>query len=209
MAENPRELRISRRSWLLAGLAIPLSRAWAVDRMSVNFDGDDLRPVLPSLHFLAGRALDRLKDADTVEYISYLSLHTIDQSVPLRQIPNRFHVSYDILEERFKVAIPDYSRRSKEGLTAAQAEAWCMDNMAISASGLRPDLPFYLRLALRATDAKVTPGVTADPGISVRAMIETLIRKAKPGEQRWGPFDSRPMRLSEMVRTRGRGTRTW
>lgn len=209
MRARPWESRISRRGWLLAALAIPASKALGAERMSVVYDGDMLRPVMPGLHFLSGRALDRLKSADAVEYVSSLSLFTFDQNVPVRQIPGRFQISYDILEERFKVLIPDYSRRSKQGMTAAQAESWCIDNMAISASGLQPDAPFYLRLTMRASESKVAPNLVADPGLSVRGVIELLSRKAQPGEQRWGPFDSQPLRLSQMVRSRGRGTRTW
>ena len=63
MALDARDKRISRRSWLLAGLAIPLFRARAAESLVVAFDGDNLRPSAPGLHFLTGKALDRLKDA--------------------------------------------------------------------------------------------------------------------------------------------------
>ena len=44
-------LKISRRSWLLAGLAIPLFRARAADPLKVTYDGDNLHVAAPDLAF--------------------------------------------------------------------------------------------------------------------------------------------------------------
>ena len=207
MSAHEREKGISRRSWLLAGLALPLFRARAAD-FSVMYDGDTLRPIAPSLHFLTGKPLDSLKDANAVVFVSRLSLYGLGQSVPLRQAPQRFVVSYDIWEERFKVAIPGPSARSRQGLAAAQAEAWCLENMAVSTLGLDPASPFYLQLELRAAETTELSAVFADPGISLRAFVELFSRKAGPGEPHWGPFNSGLLRLADMVRTQGRGART-
>ena len=96
--------------------------------------------------------------------------------------------------------------RSRPGMTASQAEAWCLESLAISAAGLAPDRPFYLRLEMRAAGPKEQfSNVMADP---VRAFIELLSRKAGPGEQHWGPLDSRPLRLTDLVRVPGPGART-
>src|SRR5438067_6548009 len=64
MARPARNEGISRRSWLLAGLAIPLLRAGAAEKLEVSFDGDNLHVAAPGLHFLTGTALKRLKNAD-------------------------------------------------------------------------------------------------------------------------------------------------
>ena len=115
-------------------------------------------------------------------------------------------VSYDILEEKFKAVITESAERSRSDMTASQAEAWCLDSLAISAAGLSPDRPFYLRLEMRAAGPKEQfSNVMADP---VRAFIELLSRKAGPGEQHWGPLDSRPLRLTDLVRVPGPGART-
>jgi len=128
---------MGRRSWLLAGLALPLLVARA-GTMDVAFDGDTLRPVLPDLHFIAGRALERLKDARTVVFLSQITLLRDDHVTPFRHAPQRFYVSYDIWEGRFKVTIPGATPESRLGLTAEQAEAWCVDNMMVSALGVAP-----------------------------------------------------------------------
>jgi hypothetical protein len=201
-----RDRSISRRRWLLAGMAMPFSLASAQSALSVFYDGQNLRPVAPNLHFLAGKALERLKSADTVVFVAKLQLYAIDNSLPLGLKLGKFVVSYDILEEKFKAVITESAERSRSGMTASQAEAWCLDTLAISAAGLSPDRPFFLRLEMRAAGPQEQfSNVMADP---VRAVIELLGRKAGPGEQHWGPLDSRPLRLSDLVRMTVPGART-
>jgi len=94
MALFARDIRISRRSWLLAGLAIPLSRAWADDSFEVSFDGDNLHVAAPGLHFLTGKPLSRLKDGLTVAYLSRITLLSDDRGTVLRSpAPERIIVS--------------------------------------------------------------------------------------------------------------------
>jgi hypothetical protein len=207
MEPHGRDRSISRRCWLLAGVALPLSLARAQGGISVFYDGESVRPVAPNLHFLTGKALDRLKDADTVVYVANLLLLTVDRSVPLNQKVGKFAVSYDILEEKFKVVITESAERTRSGMTAAQAEAWCLESLAISAAGLSQDRPFYLRLEMRAAGPKEEfSSIMADP---IRAFFEIVSRKAGPGDQHWGPLESRPLRLSDLVgATTGRGARS-
>jgi hypothetical protein len=208
MPPHARDARFSRRSWLLAGLALPVFRARAANGLSIAYYGDDLHPVVPNLHLLTGKPLDRLKDAEKVVFASWLSLFTIDQSVAFRQALARFVVSYDIWEQKFKVTIPGPAPRSRDNLTDAQAEAWCLENLAISASGLPADQPFFLRLELRTEQRRELASVLADPGISlVKPFVELFSRKPRPDEPHWGPFESGRLRLSELVRMPGRGPR--
>jgi hypothetical protein len=207
MAHEARETSISRRSWLLAGLALPLSRAFGSNPISVRYDGDNLRAAAPSLHFLTGKTLDRLKDANTVAMVANLSLYAIDQAGPFRDSAARFEISYDLWEETFKVIADLPSRRARAGLTAPQAEEWCLENLVVSAAGLAPDRPFFLRLEMRATDPKEFSGAMADPGSFFRAMVEFIARKAAPGDPHWGPYQSGTFRLSDL-RASGRGARS-
>jgi hypothetical protein len=141
-------------------------------------------------------------------FASWLSLYTIDQSVAFRQAFGRFVVSYDIWEQKFMVTVPGLATRPRENLTALQAETWCLENLAISASGLAADRPFFLRLELRTEQRGELSSILADPGISlVKAAVELFSRKARPDEPHWGPFESGRLRLSELVRMPGRGTR--
>jgi hypothetical protein len=198
MALPARDIRISRRSWLLAGLAIPLFRARG-ESLEVAFDGDNLRPVAPSLHFLTGKPLERLRCADTVLFLSQLTLFQDDHVTVFRQVPQRFYVSYDIWEERFKVTIPGATPQSRWGLTAAQAESWCLENATVSALGLAPDRYFWLRLDLRTADPKDYSKVVGDSGISIRALIEIFSRNPNPRDPHW-TMETR-LRLRDLHRT--------
>ena len=204
MPPHVRDTGISRRRWLLAGLSLPVLSARAANELSIVYDGDNLHPVVQNLHFLAGKPLDRLKDAEKVAFVSHLSIFTIDQSIAFQQALQKFVVSYDIWEQKFMVTVPP---RSRENLTAAQAEAWCLESLAISAKGLAADRPFFLRFELFTEQRRESSGVLADPGISlVKPLAELLTRRWRPDEPHWGPFESGRLRLSELVRMAGRGT---
>jgi hypothetical protein len=187
----------------VAGLALPLLIARA-SSMDVAFDGDTLRPVLPDVHFISGRALERLKDARTVVFLSQITLLREDHVTPFRHAPQRFYVSYDIWEGRFKVTIPGATPESRLGLTAEQAEAWCMDNMTVSALGVAPDRDFWLRFDLRTADPKDMASIVSETGISISGLIEFFSRKTD-GEPHWAM--ERRLRLTDLRRTPSR--RNW
>src|SRR5580692_6648581 len=92
---------ISRRSWLLAGLGLSLSRVKAVERLAIVWEGDDLRVAAPQLHFLTGKPMERLKDGSSVVFLTQLTLSVDDVSNVLRRTPERFVFSYDLWEEKF------------------------------------------------------------------------------------------------------------
>jgi hypothetical protein len=198
---------ISRRSWLLAGLAIPLFRARAASDLSAKYDGDNLYPVAPSLHFLTGKVRDRLLDSgDTQVFVSQLSLLDEDGATPVRRAHARFVVSYAIWDEKFKVAIPGSAARSQEGLSAAEAEAWCLENVFISASGLLPDKPFRMRFELRSVQPRDLSRVMGDLGISLTSMIEIFSRKTGAAYPSW-TLETGWLRLLNLPRLAGRPAR--
>jgi hypothetical protein len=194
---------MGRRSWLGAGLALSLLVAHGAS-FDVAFDGDMLRPVMPDLHFLTGRALERLKDARTVVFLSQITLFRDDHITPFRHAPQRFYVSYDIWEGRFKVTIPGATPESRLGLTAAEAEAWCMDNMTVSALGLEPQQNYWMRFDLRTADPKDMAGIVSQSGISISGLIELFSRKTD-GETHW--VWERRLRLADLRRSPSR--RDW
>ena len=201
MALPARNDRISRRSWLLAGLAIPLSGLRAAETLAVSFDGDNLRVAAPDLHFLTGKALERLKDAATVTFLSQLTLFSDAQGTVFKRSAERLVVSYDLWEEKFSVTIPGGSKRRLPNVSAAEAESWCLENLAISALGLERSRPFWLRFELRTADRRELASVVGDSGVSLTGLIDLFSRKPGPGEPSWtrsfGPF-----RLQDLPRTR-------
>jgi hypothetical protein len=208
MARPSRERRISRRSWLLAGLTVPLFRARAADSMKVSFDGDNLHVAAPALHFLSGKPLERLKDGDVVAYVTQLELLDESRSLLLRQVKGRFVVSYALWEEKFSVTLlgstPGSSSRGAEGLSAAGAEAWCVESLALSATGLSPNAYYWMRFQLRTGTQR---DLTDDDrqGLSVTRLVELFGRKNTEITQ-WGPLEAR-VRLADLPRPAGRGPR--
>jgi hypothetical protein len=206
MALRARDTRISRRSWLLAGLGISVFRLRGAGSLVVSFDGDNLRVVAPDLHFLTGKPLERLKDGATVTFASRLTLLSDAHGTVFKYSNEHLVVSYDLWEEKFSVTIPGGGKRSILKVSAPVAESWCMENLAISAMGLAPDRPFWLRFDLRTIDRRDFGSVMGDSGLSVSdLMIEVFSRKPTAGEfsvrREFGPF-----RLLDLPRTpSGRG----
>jgi len=199
-----REVKISRRSWLLAGLATPLLRAWGADPLKVQYDGDNLHIAAPTLHFLNGKPLERLKDGDVVAYVAQVELWSDDRSAVLKQQRGRFVVSYALWEEKFSVTQLGSSPRTVEGLSATGAEVWCLNQMAIPTLNLEPERYYWLRFNLRTGNPRDF-AAEDQVGISIHRLIEILSRKNAP-EIHWGPFEAR-VRLTDLPRMAGRGSR--
>jgi len=205
MSEPSRGSQISRRSWLLAGLVAPLFRARAADSLAVTFDGDNLHIASPGLHFLIGKPLQRLTGGGTVVYLGRLTLFRDPFVTPFRRTDARFVVSYDIWgEDKFSVTVPEPIPRTVL-LPASAAEAWCIENLAINASGLPPDRPFWLLLDLRTVPRKDLSQVLGDSGISIKNFfIEFFSRQPGTDDPQW-TRPAGPLRLADLVRTPGRG----
>ena len=187
MAPDARKNRISRRSWLLAGLGIPLFRLRAEEPLAVSFDGDNIRVTAPGLHFLTGKPLERLKNADTVVFDAQITLFTDDKGTIFhRPVTERLIFSYALWEEKFAVTVRGAATRSKSMLTASQAEEFALSELAVTALGLAPDRPFWLRFDLVARSNKDLSSVVGDSGISVSGLvIDWLSRKPGGDNPHW------------------------
>lgn len=208
MARPARGIEISRRGWLLASFAVPVFPARSADSLAVTFDGDSLHVSAPGLHFLTGKPLARMKEGASVVYLIELTLFSDRGITVIRRTPvERFVVSYDIWgEDKFSVTMPGRPPRSASSLSVSAAETWCLESLAVSASGMAPDRPFWLRLEMRTGDQKDLSSVLGEPGISLRSLILLLGRKPDADDPHW-MRDVGPLRLAELARTPGRGTR--
>ena len=202
MIPHSARIKISRRSWLLAGLTASLFRARAAVNLTVRFDGDNLHVAAPQLHFLTGKPLNRLQDGSTVVFVSQLTLLREDRLTVFRRSAERLTLSYDVWEEKFRVTLGT-DGRSVSGLSSATAEAWCLDNLAISALGMAADRPFWLRLELREADPRELSSVVGDSGISLTSMIELFSRKSRTDRAHW-TLDAGPLRLADLRLGTGR-----
>src|SRR3954447_22079861 len=172
MDASARERGISRRSWLLAGLTIPLFNARAADSLKVRYDGDTLHVVPPGVHFLSGKPLERLKDGAAIAYVAQLDLLN-EVHDPVRQQRARFVVSYALWEEKFSVTQLGKTPRTVDGLSASATEAWCFEGLALSTLGIAPDRYFWLRFAMR-TGGPRDLEADSSVGISIKDLIDRL-----------------------------------
>src|SRR6202142_4220229 len=200
-------VRLGAGRWLLAGVWIAMSCGWAAERLSVTWDGDDLHVAAPELHFLAGKPLDRLKDGAAVVFLTQLTLTTDNFTTSLRRTPERFIFSYDLWEEKFSVTKAGEGQRTVAHLSAAAAEAWCLDNVAISSTGLPQDRPFWLRFELRAAEPKDEAAVIGESGLNLTRLIEIFSRRPPDQQPQWNE-DAGPLRLGDLKRLVGRAART-
>jgi len=198
---------ISRRRWLLASVGIGVSRLRAVERLGILWDGDDLRVNALQLHFLSGKPLERLHDGASVVFLTQLTLATDEWATILRRTPERFVFSYDLWEEEFSVTKLGVAPRTASHLSAAAAEAWCLDNVAISTTGLEPNRAFWLRLELRAAEPKEEADVIGEPGINLNRLIEIFSRRPRDWYPKW-TAEAGPLRLMDLKRLTGRAARS-
>lgn len=201
MAEPFRGLQISRRRWLLAGLATPLFPARAADSLIVTFDGDNLHVSSLGLHFLQGKSLNRLKEGSTVEYVATIALFRDQFATQFKRSEAHFLVSYDVwgTGDVFEVSTPGPPSRRAMNLSQSATETWCLESVRIAASGIGPDRQFWLQLDLRAVPPKLS-SVLGDSGINVN-----VIEVFTPGADERQTFKTGPLRLADLVRTPPRG----
>lgn len=209
MALHARQTTISRRSWLLAGLAVPLFRLRAEEKLNPLYEGDNLRVAAPNLHFLSGKPLQRLKDGATVVYLAQLGLYedqAFQRPIQLSAV-ERFAISYDLWDtEKFSATMVAPAQRTSPNLPSTATETWCLENLAISTSNLALDRRFWLRLEMRTADQKDLSGVVAGPGISLAEFVLRLSKRAGVDDPKWSGSVG-PLRLADLVRMPGRGPR--
>jgi hypothetical protein len=191
--------KVTRRWWLMASFGAPLTMGLSAQALRVRLDGDDLRVAAPQFHFLTGKPLDMLKDGATVVFLTQLSISSEVNAPPIKRAVDRFVVSYDLWEEKFSVMESGAERARVSHLTSAAAEAWCMDHLAVGIGGLAPDKPFWVKLELRAQDARDQAGVVGESGINLTRLIEIFSSPAGTQQMR-SEVVAGPMRLLDLKR---------
>lgn len=165
-------------------------------RLNVEREGDRLRFTAPELHFLAGQALERLHDGRSVTYVLTVSLQVERGQARGAGITRQVVFSYDLWEERFSVARLDEPGTSASHLTAAAAEAWCIDLLSLPASAAPADKSFVVKLecSLREEDAQPAD---APATTTLTGLIDLLSRKPRATPPRWEAV-SPPLRLADL-----------
>jgi hypothetical protein len=155
--------------------------------------GDHLSAAAPQLHFISGKALERLRNGSTITYV--LMLAVLPEHSKKQTIHAKFMVSYDLWEENYSVSkMPD--GRTASRLTAANAEAWCLENMTIPVRSVPERQSFVLRLECTVEEAEEkASGETS--GMIFADLVEIFSRKKHEAPPRW-EISAGPFRLEDL-----------
>lgn len=169
----------------------------------------DLLHLSAHLGFLEGKPLERLQDGATVTYVFVLTVAPAGGAAVYRG-EERFTVSFDLWEEKFAVVRAGAAPRSASHLSAAAAEAWCLDNLALPVPSLPPDKAFVIKLECRVEEPDDEAGAENRSALTLAGLIDIFSRKGREPEPRWQAL-SRPVRLADLTdrkngRTRSRKT---
>jgi hypothetical protein len=194
--------KVTRRWWLVASFGAPLLVGLTAPSLQLCVDGDDLRvAAAPTLHFLSDKPLEKLKDGATLVFLAQFSLSTEVNAPAIKRAVDRFVVSYDVWEEKFSVTSTGLEPATVSHLSATSAETWCLDHLALGIDGVAPDKPLWVKLELRAEDARDQAAVVGRSGISITQLIEVFSNPARAQQMRWEALAG-PVRLGDVKRER-------
>jgi hypothetical protein len=146
---------------------------------------EQIHVIAPRLHFLSGKSLQRLHDGAIVPFDFQLSISAGFKNNLVQRAVERFSVSYDVWEEKFRVVRLRDFHKSAAGLSATAAETWCLENLFVPSAGLPADKELWARLDVRTAEPKELVPSTADSGISIPALIQLLSRPPRPQQDHW------------------------
>lgn len=158
---------------------------------------DQVHVIAPRLHFLTGKSLQRLHDGATVPFDFQLSIAAGLKSNIVQRAVERFTVSYDVWEEKFRVVRLRDFRKSAVGLSSNAAEAWCVENIFVPAASVPADKQLWAHLDIRTVESKEQLSSSDDAGISIPALIQLLSRPPRPQQDHW-TAESASFRLSDL-----------
>lgn len=159
---------------------------------SVSVVNDLVHLRAPDLHFLEGRALTQLRDGRAARFDMSVELASRRGGPAIARASQEFNVSFDLWEERFAVTRVGQPPRSVSHLSAAAAEAWCLDNVTIPlasiSAGDRPAI--WVRITLQHKDEPASQ--SDEPSLSLRRLVDALSRRGESGDAprlvQAGPF---------------------
>src|SRR5579872_6970663 len=140
--------------WVIAAFLSGLAFAMFAEDLILSTQESRLEFAAPRVHFLAGKPLERLRNAAEVPFVFKITLWSGTRSHVLREVPARFVVSYDLWEEKFSVTKLVTPRRTARHLTDRAAEAWCLQELAMDVTGVSAVEPLWARLEIRAQDGR-------------------------------------------------------
>ncbi len=195
--------------WLVAAFISGFGLAMLAEDLALSWRNNYLEFSAPHMHFLAGKSLERLQHGVQVPFDFRISLYSGTKSHLLRELHERFLVSYDVWGETFSVVKTQTPRLIVTHLDALEAEAWCLKQMPMNPAGLDEKEKFWAQVQVR-----VPPEKTANPfgrdsisesGINLTGLIDLFSRPPASAQPHW-TLDTGPLTLEEVKRGNRRGS---
>jgi hypothetical protein len=187
--------------WVLLAFVGGIATAMFAEELILRAQGNRIEFTAPRTHFVSGRLLARVRNAEQVALDFQATLAAGSPSNIVRTNTARFVISYDLWEERFAVNQVSPARKSSSHKTSSEAETWCLQQLSMTdLNGILPTQPLWAHVEIRAQaerDSKLF-GIS-DDGIALTGLIELFSKPAKVNQQRW-PLDAGPMTLEQMRR---------
>ena len=165
--------------------------------LNVELRDDKLYVSAPQLHFIAGKAVEKLHNGSSVTYIIVLTAMAEHTGTPVPLFREQFMVSYDLWEEKYSVVRKGQDGRAVSRLTAAMAETWCLENMPIPLQVLPEKVSFMIRLECSIVESEPENGENKNSVLSLANLIDVFSRKEKEESPRW-EASAGPLRLDDL-----------
>lgn len=189
--------------WVVLAFAGGVATAMAAEELILRARGPRLEFTAPRLHYLTGRPLARLHNAEPVVFEIQVTLAAGTRLNIVKRSTARFVISYDLWEEKFKVTKTLPALKTANHLTANEVEAWCVQEMAMTdLAELASDQPLWARMEIRAEERDRRlfgrDNIT-DDGISLTSLIEKFSRLPQTAQLRW-ILEEGPVTLAQLRR---------
>lgn len=163
--------------------------------LTVRAVGDMLQVRGAGLRLIEGVVADHLKDGRSVRVDFEMTILDKTGGSTVTQNRQSFGLSFDLWEQRYAVTRMGTSPRSISHLAARDAEAWCLEGLALPLTALgrfARDQPFFVRLEYRVQD-QLMPEKAESP-FTLRTLIDALSRR-NAGESPGRSFEAGPFRV--------------
>lgn len=197
MKRSPKRAKVTRVFLLAIICLVLLGMSVSSEDLILRKAAGEIHISAPRMHFLTGRALQRLRDGATVPFDFQFTIAAGSKTNVVQRTVERFMVSYDVWEEKFKVVALGNYRRYGSHLSANGAEAWCLESIFVPAVGLPEGKQLWARLEVRGVETKEQASTFTDPGISITTLIEIFSHQPR-AQQDHMTLESTPFQLADL-----------
>jgi hypothetical protein len=190
--------RVVRRASLLIALVLSVPGFAHAQALQARVVGDTLRIRSTSWPVVEGDTLAHLQDGRAVRVEFVLAALGGAAGPLIAERHDVFTLSFDLWEERVAVSRGGTPPKAVSHLLAREAEAWCLDNLALPIADLAARgraAPFWIRLTSVVDDAEAA--AREDDGF-LRTLIETFSRPRDRTPQRKSQTAG-PLRLADLT----------